>query len=154
MRLHIKKFHLSGSKSTGKFSLIYYNEITRNSRWHRLIGSNSIWYNHMIIHIVQLIGFSSQWACFLSFKYLASVCCSNCRELQKPSTSPSSTCIDLLQGDFMYVIHRLFHICYMCSSSISYMLTAACCGCIGSSKYRYLLCHSSVADLIRPNQTL
>ncbi len=27
----------------------------------------------------------------------------------------------------------------MCSSSISYMLTAACCGCIGKS--RYLLCH-------------
>ncbi len=30
----------------------------------------------------------------------------------------------------------------MCSSSISYMLTAACCGCIGSSKSRYLLCCS------------
>ncbi len=43
--------------------------------------------------------------------------------------------------------HKLFIwvicICYMCSSSISYMLTAACCGCIGSSKSRYLLCRSS-----------
>ncbi len=44
--------------------------------------------------------------------------------LQKPSTFPSSTCIDLLQGD---------HVCYggyscsMCSSNIPYMLTAACC---------------------------
>ncbi len=44
--------------------------------------------------------------------------------------------------------------CYMCSSSISYMLTAACCGCIGSSKSRYLLCcsSSSVADLFRQDQ--
>ncbi len=46
----------------------------------------------------------------------------------------------------------LFHVCYMCSSSISYMLTAACCGCIGKSQY--LICRSSssssVADLFPP----
>ncbi len=33
------------------------------------------------------------------------------------------------------------------------MLTAACCGCIGSSKSWYLLCHSSsIADLFRQDQ--
>ncbi len=37
----------------------------------------------------------------------------------------------------------LFHVCYICSS-ISYMLTAACCGCIGSSNSLYLLCSSSI----------
>ncbi len=42
-------------------------------------------------------------------------------------------------------------ICYMCSSSISYMVTAACCWCIGRSKSRYLLC-SSGADLFRQDQ--
>ncbi len=48
---------------------------------------------------------------------------------------------------FMFAIWELF-MCYMCSSSISYMLTAACCGCILSSKSRCLLCRSSsVADL-------
>ncbi len=80
---------------------------------------------------------SSQWACCSTFKYLASACCSSCSALQKPSTFPSSTCIDLLQGDFMYVT---FHICFMCSSSSiksacrNYMLTEArLCGCIGSS---------------------
>ncbi len=45
------------------------------------------------------------------------------------------------------VICGVIHMRYMCSSSISFMLTAACCGCIGNSKSRYLLCRSSVADL-------
>ncbi len=79
--------------------------------------SNSIWYNHIMIHMTQLTGLfciSSQWACCSTFKYLASACCSSCSALQKSSTFPSSTCIDLLQGDFMYIT---FHICYMCSSS-------------------------------------
>ncbi len=62
--------------------------------------------------------------------------------LKKPSTFPSSTCIDLLRGDSC-MLWGLFHICYMCSSSISYMLTAGCCGCIGSRKSRYLVCHSN-----------
>ncbi len=47
--------------------------------------------------------FSRQWACCATFKYLASAFCSLCSMLQKPFTSPSSTCIDLLQGDSMYV---------------------------------------------------
>ncbi len=54
---------------------------------------------------------------------------------------------------YMYAIGGLFHVCYICSSSISYMLTAACCGHIGSSTSRYLFCHSSsIADLFRQNQ--
>ncbi len=50
---------------------------------------------------------------------------------------------------FMYVI---WGYSYMCSSSISFMLTTACCRCIGSSKSLYLLCHSSVEDLFRQDQ--
>ncbi len=49
-------------------------------------------------------------------------------------------------------IWGLFHKCYMCSSSISYMFTAACCGCIGSSKSWYLLCRSIIAELFRQDQ--
>uniref|UniRef100_A0A8C2JRF1 Tyrosine-protein kinase n=1 Tax=Cyprinus carpio TaxID=7962 RepID=A0A8C2JRF1_CYPCA len=45
-----------------------------------------------------------------------------------------------------------FFMCYMCSSSISYMLTAVCCGCIGSRKSWYLLCCSSGADLFHQGQ--
>ncbi len=41
--------------------------------------------------------------------------------------------------------------CYMCSSNIPYMLTAACCGCIGSSKSQCLLCCSSRSVPPRPN---
>ncbi len=59
-----------------------------------------------------------------------------CSTLQKPPTFPSSTCIDLLWGD--HVCYGGYS-CYMCSSSISYMLIAACCGCNDSSKSRYLL---------------
>ncbi len=38
--------------------------------------------------------------------------------------------------------YRVIHVCYngviyLCSSNISYMLTTACCGCIGSSKSWY-----------------
>ncbi len=146
---------------------------------------------------------SSQWARCSTFKYSASACCSSCSSIQKPSTFPSSTCIDLLrqwsQTQFLeghssaefssnpnqsHLIQLIkvfritrnfqaaviwswlelnsaelwpsrnwvwdhcakgwFHICYMCSSSISYMLTAVCCGCIGSS---------SVADLFRQDQS-
>ncbi len=60
---------------------------------------------------------SSQWACHSTFKYVASACCSS-------SPSPASP---VLLGDFMYVIHRNdFIYIYMCSSSMSYLLTAAC----------------------------
>ncbi len=53
------------------------------------------------------------------------------------------------------MIYGVIHMCYMCSSSISYMLTAACCECIGSSMSQYLLCRSSsssVTDLFRQDQ--
>ncbi len=116
--------------------------------------SNSTWHNHFH-HMAQLIGFlciSSQWARCSAFKYVASAYCSSCSALQKPSTFPSSTCIDLLWGDLCMLYGGYF--IHMFSSSFSYMLTAACCGCIGSSKSRYLLCHSSsVADLFRQDQT-
>ncbi len=56
--------------------------------------------------------------------------------------------------------YRVIHVCYngaiyLCSSSISYMLTTACCECIGSSNSWYFLCHSSssVADLFVQVQT-
>ncbi len=52
----------------------------------------------------------------------------------------------------------LFHVCYICSSSISYMLTAACCVCIGSSKsrcstlkYMTSVCCSSSSMLHKPS---
>ncbi len=93
------------------------------------------------------------------FKYMASACCNSCNVLQKPSSFPSSTCIVLLWGDYMYVILWVFFMKFptqvreehnhpvlsiydrissshwsvpatilpdMCSSSISYILTAAC----------------------------
>ncbi len=65
----------------------------------------------------------------------------------------SAACIYCIE--LCYVSPALWgviHMCYMCSSSISYMLTAGCCGCIGSSKSRYLLCRSSVPDLVRQDQ--
>ncbi len=80
---------------------------------------------------------SSQWAQCSIFKYLALVCCSSRSTLQKPSTFPSSTCIDLLWGDSC-MLYGGYSYGYMCSSSISYMLAAACCGCIvGSSKQQH-----------------
>ncbi len=57
-----------------------------------------------------------------------------CRVLQKPSTFPSSTCIDLLRGDS----------CMLYGGYFLYVIWAAAfCVCIGSSKSRYLLCRSS-----------
>ncbi len=67
--------------------------------------------------MAQLFGsfcISSQWACCSTFKYLANACCSSWSELQKPSTFPSSTCIDLLRGDscmlFMAVISNILYV--------------------------------------------
>ncbi len=118
--------------------------------------SNSIWHKDIIITChswLVLSCISSQWARCSTFKYLANAYDRSCSSLQKPSTFPSSTFIDLLRGD--HVCYGGYS-CYMCSSSISYMLTAACCGCIGSSKSRYLLCrsssNSSIADLFRQDQ--
>ncbi len=114
--------------------------------------SNSIWQWHY--YMVQLIGslhISSQ--CCSTFKCLTSACYGSRSTLQKPSTFPSSTCIDLLRGDSC-MLYGGYFICYMWSNSISYMLTAACCGCIGSSKSRYLVCSSSsVADIFCQDQT-
>ncbi len=62
--------------------------------------------------------------------------------LQKPSTSPSSTCIDLLRG-YSCMLYWAVSCMLFFSSSISYMLTAACCGCVSSSKSQSLLCRSS-----------
>ncbi len=47
------------------------------SRWCRPIGSYSIWYNDIIIHMAQLIGYfriNSQLTCCSTFKYSASAC--------------------------------------------------------------------------------
>ncbi len=81
-------------------------------------------------------------------KYLVCACCSCCSMLQKPSTFPSSTCIDLPQGDscmlwglFTYVI-----------SAAAVFLT--CCECIVSKMSRYLLCCSSIADIPLRTNTL
>ncbi len=53
--------------------------------------------------------------------------------------------------------YRVIHVCYngviyLCSSSISYMLTTACCGCIGSSKSRFPLPQQQRSRSIRPRQ--
>ncbi len=126
---------------------------------------------------------SSQWACCSTFKYLANACCSSCSVLQKPSSFPSSTCIVLLRGDYMYVIlwgyfmkfptqvreepnHPVLSIYDRISSShwsVTVTILPICaaavfltssqqhvCGCIDSSKSRYLLCsRSSIADIFR-----
>ncbi len=118
------------NKSNSKtFEFVEYSKYkvqSWNSRCHRKTGftaSNSIWYNHIIIHMVQPIGSSciiSQWSCCSTFKYLANACYSSCSMIQKPSTSPSSTCIESAKGVISCMLYvRLFHVCYMCSNSIS-----------------------------------
>ncbi len=72
--------------------------------------------------------------------------------LQKPSTFPSSTCMDLLRGDFMYVIYGCYFI-YMCSSSISYMLTAGCLWMYWQTWYLLCCSRSSIVDLFCQDQT-
>jgi len=55
----------------------------------------SAW-NHIILYRAQPIGYccmSSQWACWTT---AVSICCRSAARFQKPSTFPSSTCIDLL----------------------------------------------------------
>ncbi len=79
-----------------------------------------------------------------------------CRVLQKPSTFPSSTCIDLLQGDLMHVIYRSYWIYVTCAAAIFLKcLKQHVCGYSGSSKSRYLLCRrsSNEADLFCQDQT-
>ncbi len=79
-----------------------------------------------IYNYIQLHTHTHSIAQLNGFKYLFRACNSCCSTLQKPFIFPSSTCIDLLWGDFMYVIHGGYFIYVMCSRSISYMITAAC----------------------------
>ncbi len=62
--------------------------------------SNSVWHNDIIITWCSwlVLCISSQWA---------SACCSSCSVVQKPSTFPSSTCIDLLWGDSCILYMRV-----------------------------------------------
>ncbi len=99
--------------------------------WIRGISSLQLRYTYIYIGVkmqkpvmlsVYIIANEPQpWAHCSTFKYLVSACGSSCSALQKPSTFPSSTCIALLWGSFMYA-----------------MLTATCCGCIGSCKSIYI----------------
>ncbi len=72
------------------------------------------------IHSVNLLGTS--WACCFTFKWLVSIQQSNYQHaftvLLKPSTFPSSTCLDLLRLFYMLFVQQqclkysaLYHIC-------------------------------------------
>ncbi len=116
--------------------------------------SNLIWPNDIIItwhSWLALSCISSQWACCSTFKYSTSACSSSSQRALETLLLPQLHLYRSATRWFMYVIWGLFHVCYICSSSISYMLTAACCGCIGSSKSRSLLCRSSRSIPARPN---
>ncbi len=81
----------------------------------------AVWHNDIIILMAQLIGYFSYQqpiSCSSTFKYLSSACCSSCSTHQKPSTFPSSTCIDLLQGNFVYVILRGYFIHVICTAAV------------------------------------
>ncbi len=65
--------------------------------------------------MVQLIG-----SFHISSNKLASKNCNTWLEIAAPSTFPSSTCIDLLRGDSCMLHMGVIHICYMCSSHVSY----------------------------------
>ncbi len=112
--------------------------------------SNSIWPNDIIITWHSWLVFScisSQWAHCSIFKYLAFVCCRSSQLTSETLHLPQLHLYRSATGWFTYAM-GVIHMCYMCSSSISYMLTAACCGC---SKSQYLLCHSSRSIPPRPN---
>ncbi len=114
-----------------------------NSRWCRSYGSNSIW--HGAADWFSPVSVANELAA--AFQILGSVCCSSSSVIQpSPLTFPSSTCIDLIWGDW-YMLYMGVISYYMCSSSISYMLTAPCCGFIGRRR------SSSVADLPHQDQT-
>ncbi len=110
------------------------------------------WHSWMVFSCI-----GSQWACCSTFKYMTSACCSSLQRASETLHLPQLHLYRSATRWFMYAIWGLFHACYICSSNISYMLTAACCGCIGNSKSRYLLCRSSssssnVADLLHQDQ--
>ncbi len=81
----------------------------------------------------------SQWACCSVFKNLTSACCSSCSMLQKPSSIPSSTCIDLLRGVWCKLYVGVIS-CYKCSI----------CGC---SKQVARLCSNSSSRSVLPRPT-
>ncbi len=121
--------------------------------------SNSIWPNDIISWhsclVLSCIG--SQWALCSTFKYMTSACCSSSQRASETLHLPQLHLYRSATRWFMYAIWGLFHVCYICSSSISYMLTAACCGCIGCSKSQYLLFRSrsrsrSIAGLFCQDQ--
>ncbi len=126
-----------------------YKVLARNSRWCSSIdltqydimtpSSRHSWF------VLSCIG--SQWARCSTFKYFTYVCGSSLQHTPETLHLPQLHLYRSATG----CIHGGYS-CYMCSSSISYMLTAACCGCIGSSKSRYLVCRSSVADLFCQDQ--
>ncbi len=105
---------------------LLYKVLSWNGRWRRPVASNSTWFNYIITYIAQLISLfwhkQPMTACCSTLKYSSSARCGSCSTLQKTSTSPSSTCIDCYGGDLMYVLHGG----YIYSSSISFILTAAC----------------------------
>ncbi len=99
---------------------------------------------------------NSQWAFSSAFKHSASARCSSCSAFQKPSTFPSSTCTDLLWGDFMHFIYRGYFIYVMQYVQQQYFLYAhsSISACFGNSKSPNLLCRRSrSADLFRQDQT-
>ncbi len=105
------------------YSLCISKVLSWNSRWCSPIGL--IKYNIITSSMAQLISYfciSSQWACCSTFKYLASACCSSCSALQRPSTFPSSTCIDLLRDDSCMLHMGVIHIYVKCSSSILFLI--------------------------------
>ncbi len=112
--------------------------------------ANSIWHNDIIITwhslLVLFVSAANEFAAQNSNTWLVLAVAVRFRN---PPPSPAPPVYPFVWW-FIHVcyIWWLFRICYMCSS-ISYLLTAAFCGCIGRSKTRYLLCHSSssVADL-------
>ncbi len=132
-----------------------YRVLAWNSRWRSLMIMNSIWHNDIIITwhswlVLSCIG--SQWAHCSIFKYMTSACCISCSMLQKPSTFPSSTCIDLLQGDsymlyggyLMYVIFAAAVFLTCSQQHVVDVLTVASLGACSAA--------AAAADLFRQDQ--
>jgi len=110
MQIHeCKWFHLHKLEFTCCFDPKSWNEIHNKYKvlsWNSRLAQakrslTQTVCNHIILYREQLIGsccISSQWANCSAFKHLVSICCSSAACFQKPSTFPSSTCIDLLHA--------------------------------------------------------
>ncbi len=124
---------------THKYIYNVYKFLAWNSSWRSPI--HIIQYdNDMIITCHSWLVLScicSQWAHCSAFKYLANARGNSCSTLQKPSNVPRSTWIDLLRGD--HVCYEGLFVYVICAAAVSYMLTAACFGCISSNKSRYYI---------------